>query len=214
MVKKNHRELHFDQSDYLPFQGWLWRLVSNHSGYIWLTGWQTAFKYLTHKKISVFLLFFSWKCWMCMKMRKIIFRIDMTFLVHKSREIASRREYYFFCPNTGNYYFPFMFIFWCLISPFFCSFFFFCVLVVPFIPLAIKDLLGLPIQEEAAHCWCGTHTDLFSVEGGLKSSLILLSSILPGTSVRHSGAVWAQYSWSHSIHPRWLCRQRLSMSNR
>lgn len=31
-------------------------------------------------------------------MRKIILRIDTTFLVHKSKEITSRKEYYFFVP--------------------------------------------------------------------------------------------------------------------
>lgn len=77
--------------------GWTWRLVSISSGYIWLTDWQTTFKYLTHfkkKKTNVFLLYFSLKCWMCIKMRKIIFRIDTPFLVHKSKEITSRRDYY------------------------------------------------------------------------------------------------------------------------
>lgn len=101
---------------------WTWRLVSVPSGYIWLTDQQTVFKYLTHKKINIF-LFCSLKCWMCIKMRKIIFRIDMTFLVHKSKEITSRRGYYFFAPIQEITIFPSMFIFWYLISPFLFSLF-------------------------------------------------------------------------------------------
>lgn len=134
---KNNRELHYDQSDTCLFLEVDRRLVSIPYGYIWLTDWQTVFKYLTHKKINVFLLFCSLKCWMCIKMRKIIFRIDMTFLVHKGKEITSRREYYFFAPIQEITIFPSMFIFWYIISPFF--FFYFSCGSLPFIPLTISN---------------------------------------------------------------------------
>lgn len=58
----------------------------------------------------------------------------MTFLVHKSKEITSRREYYFFAQVQEITIFPSMFIFLYLIYFFPLSVVFF-----PFIPLIISN---------------------------------------------------------------------------
>lgn len=58
----------------------------------------------------------------------------MTFLVHKSKEITSRREYYFFAQVQEITIFPSMFIFLYLIY-----FFPLNVVFFPFIPLIISN---------------------------------------------------------------------------
>ena len=134
-LQNKMEELYYDQSGYLFLFGSGYGIWSAFFSEVHLIDRLTAFKYLTHKKINVF-LFFILKCLMCIIMRKIIFRLDITLLVHKSKEITSRREYYFFFAQVQEItIFPSMFMFWYLISLYFSPH----VVVHPFMPLDISS---------------------------------------------------------------------------
>lgn len=97
---------------------------------------------------------FSLKCEICIKMRKIIFRIDMTFLRHKSKEITSRREYYFLAQIQEITIFPIHV--YILIPNIFLSFLFFPhVMALPFIPhiISLQSLLPNPKQISTLLLW-------------------------------------------------------------
>lgn len=119
---------------------------------------------------------------MCIKMRKIIFRLDMTFLEHKSTEITSRRECYFFAQIQEITIFPSMFIFWYLIFPSSPP-------SQPSPPPALWDVFSFHPSYYQQLIWppnAGRNSvwllwrdaDVFSVRGGLKSSLVRLSLCL------------------------------------
>lgn len=114
---------------------------------------------------------------MCIKMRKIIFRIDTTFLVHKSKEITSRREYYFFAQIQEITIFPCMFMFWYLISSSFLSF---PPLVwwFSFHPSLSATNSASKFRKEPCVAAVELVLMSFSVRGGVRSSLILLSLCL------------------------------------
>lgn len=102
----------------------------------------------------------------------------MTFLVHKSKEITSRREYYFFPQIQEITIFPSMFIFWYLISCFFLSFFFFLMLLFFVSSLLLSELLWPPNPGRSSVLLLWSSCRHLSVRGGLKNSFILLSLCL------------------------------------